>query len=157
MKIYFTLDKKEREGFETKDPIYAASFEADSVDEITGEAVLEKVKNLIFFIEACYRILKSGGKATFTAPYYASFQAWADPRNIRGISQASLNFADKKWRDQNNCSELSSADFEVLCNLAVDLQATQRSDMAKEFWLNRYTNVVQSVMFTLTKREVSSG
>lgn len=152
VKLYFSDDKKEREGFESKHPTGIGNFKDESIEEVTGENILEKIPDLVGWITELYRILKPGGMGTFTAPYYNSFQAWQDPRNIRGISQASLNFADKNWREQNGCPDLARCDFEVACNFAIDLTATQRSEIAKEFWLNRYNNVVQSVMFTLKKR-----
>lgn len=152
-KIYYSFDKKEREGFRTFDPSHpTVATPIFPVDEIAGEGVLEKVKDLIWFIEMCHKALKPEGIATFTAPYFTSFQAWQDPRNIRGISQASLNFADKTWREQNGCPDLADCDFEVACNFALDLTAVQRSEDAKNFWINRYCNIVQSVMFTLKKR-----
>lgn len=151
MKLYFSFDGKEREGFITCNPTL---YECPSgeAEEIAGEFILEKVPNLTQFIENIHDSLKLEGMATFTAPYYAAFQAWQDPRNIRGISQASLNFADKTWRETNGCPDLAKCDFEVGCNFAVDLLAVQRSEPAKEFWLHRYNNVVQSIMFTLKKR-----
>lgn len=155
MKIYFNYDGKEREGFRTfsADPLISGHLpDVGIIDEIAGEGVLEKVPSLISFIEYCYGMLKSEGTCTFTAPYYACYQAWQDPRNIRGICQGSLNFADKKWREQQGCPDLANCDFEVGCNFAIDQVANQRSEAAKEFWLNRYNNVVQSVMFTLKKR-----
>jgi SAM-dependent methyltransferase len=151
--LYFQfVDKKEREGYKSMDMFSMGACDKESIEEITGEGILEKTLSLIDLIEDCYQILKPGGTCTFTAPYYASFQAWQDPRNIRGISQSSLNFADKNWREQNGCPDLAKCDFEVGCNFAIDQTAVQRSEAAKEFWLNRYTNVVQSVMFTLKKR-----
>jgi len=154
-KIYYSFDNKQREGYRTLGPF--ARFEkdlpkAEEVEEITGEGVLEKVPNLISFIEHCYALLKPGGTATFTAPAFNSFQAWSDPRNIRGISQASLNFADKKWRDENNCPDLCKADFEVGCNYAIDGILNQKSEEAKTFWLARYNNTIQSMMFVLKKK-----
>lgn len=153
MRLYFSLDKKEREGFTTYDPESSEWFENADVEEIAGEAILEKVKDIIYFIEMCSAVLKPGATATFTAPYFASWQAWSDPRNIRGISQGSLNFADKNWREQNNCPDLCKADFEVGCNMAIDATAANgRSEATKEFWINRYNNVVQSLLFTLKKK-----
>lgn len=153
MKLYFSYDGKQREGFETKIPedILGEEFTA-TVEEITGEGILEKMRDLPGFLDYCHTLLKPEGIATFTAPYYNSFQAWQDPRNIRGISQGSLNFADKTWREQNGCPNLATCDFSVACNFAIDLVATQRSEVAKEFWINRYNNVIQSVQFILTKR-----
>lgn len=152
-KIYYSFDNKQREGFVTFKPDHpTTATPIYPVDEITGEGVLEKVDDLIWFIEMCYKALKPGGTATFTAPAFNSFQAWSDPRNIRGISQASLNFADKKWRDENNCPDLCKADFEVGCNYAIDGILNQKSEEAKVFWLARYNNTIQSMMFVLKKK-----
>lgn len=152
MKIYFSYDEKIREEFTTYSPEKFGSTQPQA-KEIAGEGVLEKVPNLIEFIENVYNSLEPGATATFTAPYFASWQAWSDPRNIRGISQGSLNFADKNWREQNGCPDLCKADFEVGCNMAIDATAANgRSEATKEFWINRYNNVVQSLLFTLKKR-----
>lgn len=151
-KIYLNYDGKEREGYESHSRYGFLMDERESVGEICGENVLEKWTDLVDFIRLCYNALKPGGKATFTGPYYNSFQAWADPRNVRSLSQATLNFADKKWREQNNYPNIE-CDFEVKCDFAIDLTAAQRSEQAKEFWLTRYNNVVQSIQFTLTKKE----
>lgn len=154
MKIYFTYDKKEREGFHVRDLslIRADEVYNNEVEEIAGEGILEKIPNLIDFIEECHKLLKPEGTATFTAAHADSTQAWSDPRNIRGITQMSLNFADKTWREQNGVLLDLNCNFEVGCNFAIDLQAAQRSEEAKNFWLSRYNNVIQSVMFTLKKR-----
>lgn len=152
MKLYFTYDNKEREGFQTKSPeIDFTLLDEGSVEEIAGEEVLEKVPDIIKFINGCYHVLKPGGTAIFAGAYYAAYQAHSDPRNIRGISQASLNFSSKSWREQMKCEGLADCNFEIGINFAADRQATERSDAAKEFWLSRYTNVVQSILFTLTK------
>lgn len=151
MKIYYSYNKKEREGFVTKHPEEILLEEEGSVEEISGEDVLEKIPNLPLFFKECYRLLRPGGTAVFTSAYYNSYQAWADPRNIRGISQCSLNFASKIWREQNKCEDLADCNFDVAINFAVDRRASERSDVAKEFWLSFYSNVVQSVLFTLTK------
>ena len=154
MKIYFSYDKKEREGYERKDPANydVWAYGHDNVEEFVGENILEKLPNLIVFIECCYSLLKPGATATFTSPYYNSYQAWCDPRNIRGISQGSLNFADKKWREDNGCPDLCTADFEIGVNYSIDVLTNQRAEDAKAFWLSRYSNVIQSIMFTLKKR-----
>lgn len=154
MKIYFNYNlNATREGFETYHPEDSKWYENANVDEIAGENVLEKIKDIIYFIEMCEAVLKPGGVCNFTAPYYDNWQAYEDPRNIRSLSQGSLNFADKKWREQKGCAPLAKCDFEVGCNMAIDLLAVQRSDAAKEFWMNRYKNVIQSLLFTLKKKE----
>lgn len=150
-RIYFTYDNKTREGFDTYHPD-TRKLGANFVEEIAGEFVLEKVPDLVDFIEHCYGVLKPEGKAIFAAPFHNSHQAWTDPRNIRALSNTSLNFANKDWREQNGQPDLCSADFVVNCDFAMDLLVSQRAEDVKQFWLHRYNNVVQSVLFTLTKK-----
>ena len=151
VKLFFNYDNKTREGYVTANPnLYECP--AGEAEEICGEYILEKVPNIIAFVENIYESLKPGGVATFTAHYFDNWQSFEDPRNIRQLSQGSLNFADKNWREQKGCPDLCKADFAVGCNFAIDGIVNQRSEAAKEFWMNRYKNVVQSVQFTLTKR-----
>lgn len=155
VKVYYTYDTTEKEGFVCRTP---NSFsENDSVDEIEGN-VIEKVPDLVQFIEECYRVLRVGGTAKFTAPYYTSALAWGSPLNIRGVSEATLNFASKDWRVANKYTEADvRCDFEVVGNFIVDQGYTQRADEVKSFWLKHYNNVAQAVIFTLTKKALSDG
>ena len=50
MKIYFSADGKSREGFTTYDPCVANLQESGTVEEITGEGILEKIPDLVSFI-----------------------------------------------------------------------------------------------------------
>ena len=154
MKIYFTYENKTREGCESVVPLTTGNYESESIEEISGESVLEKVENLPRFLDECYRLLKPGGKAVFSSFYYASVQAWQSPLTKRGISETSLSFADKKWREQNNFSEVDcKCDFEIQASFAIDPSVEkERSEAAKLFWLGKFNNVVQAVLFTLTKR-----
>lgn len=157
MKVYFTYDTAEKEGFTCLTPSPMVALGSDSVDEIEGN-VIEKVPNLTEFIQECYRILRVGGTAKFTAPYYTSALAWGSPLNVRGISEASLNFASKDWRVANKYTETDPVcDFEVVGNFSVDASYTQRADEVKSFWLKHYNNVAQAVIFTLTKKAPADG
>lgn len=133
-----------------------SSIEQNLFDVIKGQGILEKIADLPSFIEAVYHNLKVGGKAEFTSPYYTSTLAWADPTNLRGLSELSMNFASKEWRAQNNFEQTYGreleCDFVIGCNFAVDQAALQRSEEAKAFWLVRYNNVAQAVMFSLEKK-----
>jgi hypothetical protein len=153
MKIYFTFTNRTKEGFESKNPLYTSTIETDSVDEIAGEDVLEKVDNLIHFIEEMFRIMKKGTIANFSSPFYASSNAWLSPLTKRGLSERSLNFSNKAWREQVGYTEAEIvADFDVVTNVAIAEQCMQRSAEARTFWLEHYTNVAQCVLYTLTKR-----
>lgn len=152
MKIYFTYNSETRDGYESHSPEITSDIPDDSVDEVIGEGVLEKVPNLHTFIEELYRILKKGEKAKLTSAYYASNRAWLSPLTKRALCEASLNFANKEWREQNKYSEVTvKADFRVDGNFSIEDQCVQRSEAAKLFWLARYNNVIQSIAFTLTK------
>lgn len=153
MKILFTHNDEVKDGFESKNPDYISEIPTESVDEIEGTCVLEKVPNLIDFIENSYRILKFGSKATFTCSYYASTRAWASPLTIRGLSEYSLSFSQKQWREDNKYTEaVIKADFDVSVQFLLEQTVTQKAEPVRLFWMNKYLNVVQSVMFTLTKK-----
>jgi SAM-dependent methyltransferase len=153
VKLYISYANNEKEGFERKSPNEIYAIEANSVDEISAVGVLETVCTLTRFIEACYKILKPGGKAEFTAPYHTSNTAWADPCTIRGISELSLNFSSAQWRKDNKYPVELDCDFAVACNFAISQEVTLRSEEVKNFWLQKYNNVVHAIVFTLTKKE----
>jgi hypothetical protein len=152
-KIYFTYSKKEKEGFKSFVPLSTYMEPAESCDELEAEEVVEKVPSLVNFIVEAYRLLKVGGTLKVSAPHFASALAWQSPLTIRGISETSLYFASKDWRKQNNYTEKDLiCDFDVVGNFAVEQSSMFRSDEARAFWMQRYNNVVQAVIFVLTKR-----
>ena len=153
MKIFVTYGTGTKEEFETKTPTGIQPLENESVEEIYAESVIEKVPNLISFVEDIYRVLRPGGKATLTSPHFCHVNSWASPLTIRGIGETSLNFASKEWRDAAKFTEANIiANFEVLGQFVVDQETLARSDEAKNFWIKRYTNVAQSIIFTLNKK-----
>ncbi len=155
MKIYFTYGTETREDFGSLHPsaINTTNIEPNSIDEIQGQDVLEKVPNLIFFIEECYRILKPEAKAIFSSPHFASAAAWRSPLTIRAIGEQSLNFSSKSWREEAKYTEsVVNCDFEVQGSFALEQDVMNRSEEARQFWMRRYVNVAQAVMFTLIKK-----
>lgn len=153
MKINFTYNAQVKEGFDSRLPTATQDLASDSVDEIYGENVLEKVPDLVLFIDECYRILKKGAKAVFSSPHAFSSRAWISPLTKRCLSDGSLAFADKPWRELNKFSEANVlADFQVDGQYALAEEVLQRADPAKLFWLAKYNNVIQAILFTLTKR-----
>lgn len=153
MKIYFTFANDQREGYEAKVPLTTADIPAESVEDIQGQNVLERLPRLQDFIEECYRLLKPGGVAIFSAPHFGSSHAWQSPLNIRGISELSLNFASKSWREQNKYSDtIVTCDFEVAGSFAVEQSFSCRSDEFRGFAMKHYNNVAQAILFTLTKK-----
>lgn len=152
MKIHFTYSTTPKDDFTLMVPDFTSTVEASSVDEISGDC-LHQVTNLPAFLDECYRLLKPQGKAVFTCPHFTHAKAWHSPLSKRGLSEGSLNFADKLWREQTKFTELTPlCDFSVEGQFAVAEQAQLRSDEAKQFWAFRYNNVVEAILFTLTKR-----
>lgn len=152
-KIYFTYSADTKDGFIPQVPMTTSILTDASVAEIEGKNVLEKVPSLADFIEEVYRLLVPGGKATFTSPYYTTVAAWESPLTKRAISERSLNFASKEWRDTNKFIEVPmTANFEVNGQFAIEESCMQRSDEVRGFWLSRYNNVAQAVLLSLTKK-----
>jgi len=153
MKIYFTYNNDTREGLESKVPLTTSTLEAESVDEIQGQYVLERVPCLISFIDECYRLLKKDGKCLFSGFHFGSSLAWQNPLNIRGLSELSLNFASKDWREKNKWTEASvMADFEVTGQFAVETSFMSRSEEARGYAMRHYNNVAQAILFNLVKK-----
>lgn len=153
MKILFTYGSNTKEGFTPYVPGTTDLLVHESVEEIAAEDVIGKVPNLIKFVEECYRLLRPEGKLTCSAPHYSSSLAWTSPLTVRGIAESSLNFASKDWREQSKFTDATiNANFEVAGNFVVDQETLARSDDAKQFWMKRYSNVVQSVILCLTKK-----
>lgn len=151
-KIHFSYSTTPKEGFELRVPGMDVGTEYDSVDEVSGDC-LHQVPDLQNFIEYCYRVLKPGAKAIFTAPHFSHAKAWTSPLTKRAMCEHSLNFASKDWREQNKYTEITViADFLVEGQFAIADQAQVRSDEAKNFWAFRYNNVVEAILFTLTKK-----
>ncbi|OQB10447.1 MAG: hypothetical protein BWY21_00368 [Parcubacteria group bacterium ADurb.Bin216] len=154
MKLYFSYGLEEREGFVTANPEDLSFYENESIEEIQGQDVLEKVPDLIYFIDECYRILKPGSKCVFSSQHFANSGAWRSPLTKRGISEQSLNFASKEWREQFKFTEAEvSADFEVLGSFAIEQDVLQRNEETRAFWMRRYLNIANCVFFTLNKKE----
>lgn len=156
MKIFISYnDKAIKEGFVTKDLLCFISdkLPTEGVEEIYGEGVLEKTSSLTALIQECHRVLKPGAKAVFNSPHFANGLAWAHPGNIRGISEHSLAFASREWRDKNPGIDIAgSVDFEVTANVAIEPAIGTRADDVRLFWMQRYLNTVQAIIFTLTKK-----
>lgn len=153
MKLYFTYGSDLKEGFVPQVPMTTSILADESVDEIVGDYVIEKVPDLAAFIDECYRLLRPGSKAIFTAYHFGNTLAWTSPITKRGISETSLNFASKDWRAAAKFSDcIVKADFEVTGAFSVDQESQNRSDEAKTFWIKRYLNVAHQVIFTLTKK-----
>jgi hypothetical protein len=154
MKIHLTYGEDKKEGYESYNPEgFAALVPEESVEEISGNDILEKVPDLAKFIEACWRSLRWGGECKFVGQYFTSVNSRTSPLVKRGISETSLNFASKAWREGNKFTELDlSCDFSVVGHFAVTEETAARNVDVQRFWTGHYTNTVQGISFTLLKK-----
>ena len=155
MKILFTYSDKTQEGFESKVPLTTSTIEDGSVEEIVVvEGVLERVPSLVDFVEELYRLLKMSGTVSVTSKHYGSAAAWFNPYAVRGISEYSLNFSSKDWRVGNKWTEgIVKANFNISGSFTCHESCLVRNESARQFWLERYMNVAQAVLFTMIKLE----
>src|ERR1044071_8447624 len=66
---------------------YPWPFSEGYADEVFCSHFIEHVVDLIAFMNEVWRVMKSGGTATFVAPYYTSVWAIQDPTHKRSISE----------------------------------------------------------------------
>lgn len=64
-------------------PDLAFMLDEDSVDESSGEHVIEHLSNPLEFMTALWSVTKPGGTVTFEVPYGSSDDAWEDPTHVR--------------------------------------------------------------------------
>lgn len=134
---------------------YPYPFKDESVDEIFNSHFIEHMtgEEQIRFFEECYRILKPGAKMTCIAPYYNSMRAWQDPTHKTAISEARFLYYNKDWRDMNNLSHYNiNCDFDFTYGYAFSKDWVSRNQEAQQFALKHYTNVVDDIHVTLTKK-----
>lgn len=152
MKIHFTYSSEPKEGFDLHSPDVFADLQNDSVDEISADCA-HQVPDLIKFIDECYRVLKLDAKVILTCPHFTSMKAWISPLTKRALCEGSLNFCSKDWREKTKYTEATVlSNFEVAGDFAVADMAQLRSAETKGFWLQRYNNVIEALVLTLTKK-----
>jgi SAM-dependent methyltransferase len=67
-------------------------FEADSVDEILADNVLEHLEDVVRTMEEIHRILRPGGTATILLPYSKSDGALHDPTHRHFFTERSMDY-----------------------------------------------------------------
>ena len=149
MKLFFGIGEVP-EGFERVAP--ETVFHADSVDEVQGIGVLETTPDLFRFMNDLHFMMKSGAKATLIAPYYAAAEAYNNPFAIRGISEQSLNWTSKTWRELNKVTYNTNTDFEVTIGLTFDEALKLRAEEVQVHWRTHFLNVIKIVHFILVKK-----
>jgi hypothetical protein len=152
VKLYFCNSANAcPDGFEHR--ISIMDLEPESVDELQVVGVLEKLTNLHAFATHLYKIMKPDATVRLVSVYYACAEAWLDPEAVRGISEHSLSFVSKDWREKTKWAEPEPFyDFDIKYALTTDPQWGTRSDDAKAFATRHYLNMASQIHFELTKK-----
>ena len=153
-KIYLSYGSEAApEGFLSLKPVDLLTIDANTVEEIQGPSILEKVPNLVSFMDAVYDVLIPGSKAVFQSGYYGCATAFMSPLINRSLSEHSMNWCSKSWREQNKYTEIKTdIDFDIAVGLATDSALNLRTDEIQILWRNTRLNCVLQVHFTLTKK-----
>ena len=126
-----------------------------SVREITVAGVLEYIpgKDRGAFMDELYRVLTDDGKITIMVPYWNSWRAYFDARvEWPPFCEQSFLCYNKEWRNINTKDLILNCDFDFTYGYAWDTEAQNRNDESRAFWTKHYTNCVDALQLTLTKR-----
>jgi len=131
-----------------KDESLDAIFSSHFVEHLDG---FERIK----FFNECYRILKPGGKMRLIHPYYKSVRAVQDPTHKwPPISENSYFYWDKKWRELNKLDHYPiTCDYEFNIYYSwQDLTIPNKNEETRNFFIDKYWNVVADMIVDLKKR-----
>jgi Fe-S-cluster containining protein len=134
--------------------VYPWPWKDGEVEEITCRHFVEHVEDLMKFMNECYRILKVNGKMNIVTPYYNSVRAWQDPTHVRVISEMTFLYYNKGWREVNHLEHYPiTCDFDFQYNFGLVGDWNLRSEEARQFAMQHYSNVIQDIYVTLVKRK----
>jgi len=86
----------------------------NSVDHIEVTHTLEHIKEIIYLMNECYRVLKHGGTMHIVVPQGEGI--WADPTHVRAFSKLSWRYWDKDYDKAGNLSYGIRTDFKTIKN-----------------------------------------
>lgn len=155
MKLYLTYGNEDvPEGFEVEtNPDRFDALNYENVEEVLAHHILDKHDDLQIFFAKLHKILPINGKATFQQFYFRNPMAWISPLTIRGISEFSLSWLSKDWREANKwASPNVDYDFNVEWGLSVNPDLETRSSDAKNFAMANYAGSVAAIQFIVTKK-----
>lgn len=130
----------------------------ESVKEIVCIGVLEYIPGHLrgWFMDQCYRILVPEGKMVLTVPYWTSWRAYYDARfEWPPFCDQSFLCYDKKWREENMKDLRLDCDFDWCGGYIFEADTANRSNESRAFWGKHYTNSIDALQLTLTKRAKS--
>ena len=143
--------------------VYPWPIEANSVEEARTVGYIQKVEDIISFMNEIYRILTPpkeengikihGGKILIIAPYQFSTRAWQDPYTLRAINEATFLYFNREWRVNNKLEHYPiNADFDFSYGYSYTQEWNLRSDEARTFAIKHYNNVAGDIQLVLTKK-----
>lgn len=123
-----------------------------SVKFLSASYLYEIVDNPINFMNEVDRVLQVGGEFTIYSPYYSCAKAWQDPTCKRGVSEASMAFLSKEWRELNDYKINFKGNF-IIKNVSYNLtpEYIGKSQDAIQYALTHFINVAMDVVITLKK------
>ena len=130
-------------------------IKSDSVDEINCVGVLEYIPGAARgkFMDEVYRVLVTGGKATFIVAYWNNVKAIQDYRyQWPPLSEQSFLFFNKGWREANKLELGIVCDFDFTYGYGCDPETAARNEESRSFHVKHYTNCVDALHLMLTKR-----
>ena len=137
-------------------------IEAGGVDEILFNGCLEQRDGLerITFMRALYKALKPGGKAMANIAHWSSAPAVMSPfSKWPPICAETFGFFNAQTRKDSEYEHpaLKGIDFDIQIAPMFFPEWNAKSKDATQFAMKHYTNVVQGLSVTLTKRRGSRG
>jgi hypothetical protein len=127
----------------------------DSVDEVHSSHFVEHLdaEERTRFFNELYRVLKKDAKATIITPHWSSDRAYGDlTHKWPPVVAFFWYYVDKGWREANAPHVGLTCDFQVTWAFIFGPPWNSRAPEAQAFAVNHYTNVVQDMSATLTKR-----
>lgn len=133
-----------------------------TVDEILMEHTLEHFEAIerIHVVNEMYRVLKKGGKAIITCPYWGSARAYGDPTHKwPPVCEWTIIYFDKAWRlkeaphtDISNWPLGYDCDFEGGFGYGMSKNLANRSAEYQKMALMHFKEAANDLTATLTKR-----
>lgn len=138
-------------------------IESNSVEELNCSHFVEHIphdiKNpndsrdgFIQFMDEAYRIMKVGGKATITAPYYTSIRAFGDPTHVRYIGEWSFFYFNQEWLKSNKLEHYNiSSNFDIRYSYYITNELTLKSEEVRNEAFKHDWNAIDDIIVELIK------
>ena len=133
--------------------VFPWPFDDNSTSEINATHVLEHTKDLIKFMDECYRILKKKGTMFIVCPYYTSIGDWQDQTHTRAFSEKTLDYFNKNWRIEHGLNHYHiKSDFDFTYIHIIEDDYSKQPVEAINFAIRHFFNVCREIHATLIKK-----